>query len=226
LEPSLEDPNGNSSSFSISSSTIRMHPFLYSKYDACAHILRVLDDSVCLSMWLQVHLIWTCLHNMTVGLIWTWTWLLHIREVPNQKMKLVSVYSTPCSWRAVVFLTKHIFVPWQCQCFFCRKWQCCGTCVLTVTARPRFRKGVCIFDGKVRCFPLVTYKHVKRNSVMQRAGTMEVMPITCITKDVIRTFMLEKVLPAIWTKWPHEDANKPIYIQQDNAPLHLHLDDP
>lgn len=57
LEPSLEDPNGNSSSFSISSSTIRMHPFLYSKYDACAHILRVLDDSVCLSMWLQVHLI-------------------------------------------------------------------------------------------------------------------------------------------------------------------------
>ena len=38
--------------------------------------------------------------------------------------------------------------------------------------------------------------------------------------------MIEKVLPAIRAKWPHEDVNKPIYIQQDNAPSHLELNDP
>jgi hypothetical protein len=37
--------------------------------------------------------------------------------------------------------------------------------------------------------------------------------------------MLEKVLPAIREKWPHEDADKPIYIQQDNAKPHLSPND-
>jgi hypothetical protein len=38
--------------------------------------------------------------------------------------------------------------------------------------------------------------------------------------------MINKVLPAIRAKWPREDVAKPIYIQQDNAPSHLKLDDP
>jgi hypothetical protein len=38
--------------------------------------------------------------------------------------------------------------------------------------------------------------------------------------------MVNKVLPAIRAKWPREDVNKPIFIQQDNAPSHLILDDP
>jgi hypothetical protein len=33
------------------------------------------------------------------------------------------------------------------------------------------------------------------------------------------------VLPAIRAKWPREDIDKPIFIQQDNAPTHLKLDD-
>jgi len=33
-------------------------------------------------------------------------------------------------------------------------------------------------------------------------------------------------LPAIRAKWPREDVNKPIFIQQDNAPSHLKVDDP
>ena len=98
---------------------------------------------------------------------------------------------------------------------------------LCVTARPRFNsEGVCIFYRKIGCFPLVTYERAKRSSVNRRAGTMEVKPITSITRDVIRMFMIEKVLPAIRAKWPREDVNKPIYIQQDNAPSHLDLDDP
>lgn len=98
---------------------------------------------------------------------------------------------------------------------------------LAVTARPRFNvEGVCIFDGKIGCFPLVTYERAKRSSVNRQAGTIEVKPIAKITRDVIRMFMIEKVLPAIRAKWPREDNNKPIYIQQDNAPSHLDLGDP
>ena len=57
-------------------------------------------------------------------------------------------------------------------------------------------------------------------------GTAVVKPITSITRDVIREFMVDKVLPAIRAKWPREDVNKPIYIQQDKAPSHLEIDDP
>ena len=51
-------------------------------------------------------------------------------------------------------------------------------------------------------------------------------PIQSITRNVIREFMINKVLPAIRAKWPREDVVNPIYIQQDNAPSHLKLDDP
>jgi hypothetical protein len=57
-------------------------------------------------------------------------------------------------------------------------------------------------------------------------GDLMVKPIESITRDVIRDFMLNKVLPAIRAKWPREDLCKPIYIQQDNAPTHIKLDDP
>jgi hypothetical protein len=97
---------------------------------------------------------------------------------------------------------------------------------LCATSRPRFENGVCTFDGKIGCFPLVTFERAKRSSVNRPAGTMEVKPITSIKRDVIREFMIEKVLPAIRAKWPHDDLNKPIYIQQDNAPSHIEVDDP
>lgn len=72
---------------------------------------------------------------------------------------------------------------------------------LCVIARPRFDENrVCIFDGKIGCFPLVTFEAVKRSSVNRPAGTMEVKPIASIKRDVIREFMIEKVLPAIRAK--------------------------
>jgi hypothetical protein len=92
---------------------------------------------------------------------------------------------------------------------------------LGVSARPRFHHGVCIFDGKIECFPLVTYEHAKRSSVNRQAGTWKVKPIAHITRDIIREFMIERVLPAIRAKWPREDIDKPIYIVQDNALSHL-----
>lgn len=94
--------------------------------------------------------------------------------------------------------------------------------ILTVLARPRFDPdGTCTFDGKIGCFPFVTYEPAKRSSVNRPAGIIEMKPIQSIKKDTIREFMIEKVLPAIRAKWPLEDANKPIYIQQDNAKPHL-----
>ena len=38
--------------------------------------------------------------------------------------------------------------------------------------------------------------------------------------------MINRVLPAIRAKWPREDVHKPIFIQQDNAPSHLKVNDP
>jgi hypothetical protein len=73
---------------------------------------------------------------------------------------------------------------------------------LCVTYRPRFENGVCTFDGKIGCFPLVTSERAKMSSVNRPTGTMEVKPITPITRDVIRQFMIEKVLPAIKANWP------------------------
>jgi hypothetical protein len=37
--------------------------------------------------------------------------------------------------------------------------------------------------------------------------------------------LIDKVLPAIRAKWPQEDMDKPIYIQQDNAQSHVSLND-
>ena len=71
---------------------------------------------------------------------------------------------------------------------------------LGVSAQPRFRHGVCIFDGKIGCFPLVTYERAKRSSVNRQAGTWEVKTIAHITRDVIREFMIERVLQAIRAK--------------------------
>lgn len=57
-------------------------------------------------------------------------------------------------------------------------------------------------------------------------GDLVMKPITSITREVIRDFMINKVLPVIRAKWPREDVGRPIFIQQDNAPSHLKLDDP
>jgi len=99
---------------------------------------------------------------------------------------------------------------------------------LCVCARPRFRDGECIFYGRIGCFPLVTYEPAQRsNAITGRVrGDMIMKPITSITRDVIREFMINQVLPAIRAKWPREDVGNPIFIQQDNAPSHLKLDDP
>jgi hypothetical protein len=41
----------------------------------------------------------------------------------------------------------------------------------------------------------------------------------------MRSYLISKVLPAIMEKWPIEDRNRPIWIQQDNARTHVPVDD-
>ena len=71
---------------------------------------------------------------------------------------------------------------------------------------------------------LVTYEPAQRSNAVTARVRGEA--ITSITRDVIREFMINQVLPAIRAKWPREVVGNPIFIQQDNAPSHLKLDDP
>ncbi|CAO2043368.1 unnamed protein product [Urochloa humidicola] len=124
-------------------------------------------------------------------------------------------------------LLDHVFVD--------KKWYCITSqnknyglkvLILTAIAQPRFDSdGNCSFDGKIGCFPFVTYEVAKRSSVNRPAGKVEMKPIDPVEDEVIRYFMIEKVLPTIRAKWPLEDANKPIFIQQDSGKPHLSPND-
>lgn len=97
---------------------------------------------------------------------------------------------------------------------------------LVAIARPRFdANGNETFSGKIGVFPLVTQVPAKRNSINRAAGTLETKPITSVTKQVIKSCLIEQVLPAIMEKWPREDIGSPIFIQQDNARTHIDCDD-
>jgi hypothetical protein len=97
---------------------------------------------------------------------------------------------------------------------------------LAAIARPRLvNEGTETWSGKIGLFPLVEKVPAKRSSVNRPAGTLETKPITSVTKEVSRRFLIDKVLPAIKEKWPREYASETIYIQQDNAPCHVSVND-
>ncbi|GJU29414.1 hypothetical protein Tco_1173003 [Tanacetum coccineum] len=56
------------------------------------------------------------------------------------------------------------------------------------------------------------------------AGTLETKPILSVTKEVTRSWLIQKVLPAIRSTWPQGHTG-PIFIQQDNAKPHINVDD-
>ncbi|XP_058765058.1 uncharacterized protein LOC131638515 [Vicia villosa] len=97
---------------------------------------------------------------------------------------------------------------------------------LVAVARPRFnlQQNVAL-NGLIGIFPFVIQEPSRRSSVNRHAGTLETKAMTSITKDVMRTFLLQKVLPAIKEKWRREEIGHPILIQQDNASLHPNCED-
>ncbi|XP_049394876.1 uncharacterized protein LOC125859215 [Solanum stenotomum] len=97
---------------------------------------------------------------------------------------------------------------------------------MAVVARPRFdENGIELFSGKIGIFPFVVKEPAKRNSKNRTAGTLETKPILSVTKDITRACLIEKVHPAIRSKWPASDSNIPIFIQQDNARPHIGVND-
>jgi hypothetical protein len=46
-----------------------------------------------------------------------------------------------------------------------------------------------------------------------------------VDRDTIQSYMISKVLTAIVARWPKEDVGKTIWIQQDNAPTHVLVND-
>ena len=99
---------------------------------------------------------------------------------------------------------------------------------LCAQARPRMipngtRGGMVMWDGKIGIWPIGEYKAAQRGSVNRPAGTME-WHNKNICMDVYRQLLLEKVIPAIKSKWPRVDYNNPNYtiiIQQDGATTHI-----
>jgi hypothetical protein len=98
--------------------------------------------------------------------------------------------------------------------------------ILTAVARPRFDSNEnCTFDGKIGCFPFVTYVAAKRSSANRVVGIMEMKSIDSITQAVMTDYLIDKVLPAIRAKWPREDIGMPIYIQHVNVRPHISPND-
>ncbi|KAJ0091554.1 hypothetical protein Patl1_14601 [Pistacia atlantica] len=97
---------------------------------------------------------------------------------------------------------------------------------LAAVTRPRFdESGNELFSGKIGIFPFINKEPARRSSKNRSAGTMETKTINSINKEIYRSYIIEKLLPAIRDKWPRIDAGSPIFIQQDNAKPHIGLDD-
>ncbi|KAF7150094.1 hypothetical protein RHSIM_Rhsim02G0188200 [Rhododendron simsii] len=98
---------------------------------------------------------------------------------------------------------------------------------LATVARPRFDANRNpIFSGKIGIFPFTYKEPAKRSSKNRAIGTLETKAITAGTKEITRSCLIEKVLPAIRSKWPRSGAVETIYLQQDNARPHIHGSDP
>nr|XP_051221899.1 uncharacterized protein LOC127340165 [Lolium perenne] len=97
---------------------------------------------------------------------------------------------------------------------------------LTAVAKPRHdgQRNV-TFDGKVGIWAFVTESAAKYNSKNRTKGTMELKTIN-VTRDVMREYLCEKVIPAIAELWPDDGHGETIWIQQDNARTHVLPDDP
>ena len=94
-------------------------------------------------------------------------------------------------------------------------------------SRPWFNEqNECTFDEKIGIYAFVTVEPSKRKSPNRPRGTLITKPMTSVTRDIIRRYMIDKLLPDIKTKWPAEGRHETIWIQQDNCRTHIPVDDP
>jgi hypothetical protein len=70
-------------------------------------------------------------------------------------------------------------------------------------------------------WPIVEYRAAQRRSDNHERGDIVTRPVKC-NRDKYRELMIEKLLPAIEEKWPHDERD--IRKQQDGAPAHIFAD--
>ena len=94
---------------------------------------------------------------------------------------------------------------------------------LCVVARPRYNMNKnAWFDGKIRIWPIRKWEPAKQSSKKCAKG-MPVWKNQCITWDVYREYLIQKLLPAVKERWPTN--NRTIQLQQDGAKSHILEDD-
>lgn len=74
------------------------------------------------------------------------------------------------------------------------------------------------FETEVKCTPIIGFLN-------RVAGTLETKSISPINRDVMRSFLIEKVIPDIKKIWPREDYCYLIFFQQDNVKPHIRRKD-
>ncbi|CAM0944690.1 unnamed protein product [Alopecurus aequalis] len=93
---------------------------------------------------------------------------------------------------------------------------------LTAVARPRYDEHDNVtFSGKIGVWPFVRVTAAKKRAKIGKKGHSR----PNVTRDVMREYLTQKVVPAIQALWPADDVG-PIFIQQDNARTHILADDP
>ncbi|KAH7841708.1 hypothetical protein Vadar_033271 [Vaccinium darrowii] len=93
---------------------------------------------------------------------------------------------------------------------------------LAAVAPPRFDANQNeVFSSKMGILLFTIKEHAKRSSKNCCVGTLETKAITEVTKEIIRSCMIEKALPEIRSKWPRSSGTEIVYIQQDNARPHI-----
>ena len=90
---------------------------------------------------------------------------------------------------------------------------------LCAVARPRYDTNKnAWFDGKIGIWPIRKWELAKRSSKKCTKG-MPVWKNQCITRDVYREYLIQKLLPAIKEGWPMNNGR--IQLQQDGAKSHI-----
>lgn len=94
-------------------------------------------------------------------------------------------------------------------------------------ARPFYNdQNECTFDGKIGIYAFVTNEPAKRKIPNRPRGTIVTKVMTPVNRDVIRRYLIDKMLPDIKAKWSVEQRHETIWIQQDNYRTHIPVNDP
>ncbi|XP_057546557.1 uncharacterized protein LOC130825360 [Amaranthus tricolor] len=97
---------------------------------------------------------------------------------------------------------------------------------LGAVAKTRWnRYGQHTFDGKIRIFPSINRVAAQRDLKNRPRGSIEIKPTESVTQEVYMSMLIQQLIPAILRKWP-SDGPSIIFIQQDNARVHITNDDP